>query len=339
MMNTYNHREQVEPTIYRATPWLGGGNTQYTTGQSWQRQQVKGKGKPGTLSNSWGQGWRLEGKGLPGKGQRLEGPSGATRALAEAPAALGKGVVPWGGRGRGRGGLVAGVPAGCLAPCPSGLPGNPECLKGKGPTSWSSKGGGAQKGKPGALSNQWGDTWNPAGKGYPGRGHMLGGPSGITRAPAAAPAVVFGKGAIPWGGRGRGWVRLVHQVPHCSSPPKHPLVGEGRAPLHSKGGRATVVWEDNQANGQWQLWKGKPVRGVVVDGNHTIATRNYWGLLRGKGNGKQWYVPQSDPGPGELGSRFMKQGSPGAPAAHCSWFEGRDPAPSSVVSHCATRGG
>jgi len=162
----------AEPTSLRATPWLGGVNTQHTVTQSVWRPQ-KWTGKPGTQSNQWGDVWNSKGTGHLGKGQAAGGYQWGQRrddytmkAFTVAPALVsGKGA--WGGRGRGRG---QGVP---WVPFCSGLPGSPPRREELAPLG--SKGGEASWSQPGALRNWLGKGWNLPGQGQLGKGHWPGG--------------------------------------------------------------------------------------------------------------------------------------------------------------------
>ena len=194
--------------MFRATPLLGGGNTQHVR---WWRQ-AKGQGKPGAQSTWWGAVQTSKGKGYPEKGHWASGDKwghGAARhnqAPAVAPAVVpGKGGFSWGGRGRGWGQRVPQVPF-CSSP-----PGCPPRREEQ--TLPGSNGRGMKGRQPGAWSQQPRGGWNPEGQGYPRRDHCSGGDQrGKERVPwnkalFAAPAMVLGKGALPWGGRGRGWVQ------------------------------------------------------------------------------------------------------------------------------------
>jgi hypothetical protein len=220
----------------------------------------------------------------------------------------------WGGRGRG---WVQGVHQ---VPFCSSLPGRPprraeQALPG-------SKGRGA-KGRPGAWSQQPRGGWNPQGQGYPGRDHCLGGDQRgqgreiWIKAPSAAPAMVLGKGALSWGGRGRGWDRGGVQAPFRSSLPIHPPMGEVRT--WEVGKRGGAVGGKGQAG--WQPWKGKVARSQGVgDGDHTFTTSNYWGPLQAR-------RPQAVR-PGGQGVRGAEEDAPVPIRNGLSSTKGRNPAPS-----------
>ena len=73
MMHTTKQREQAEPTLLRATPWLGGVNTQQNTVMQSTWTLSKGTSKPGTQSNQWGGIWTSKGTGHLGKGHAARG--------------------------------------------------------------------------------------------------------------------------------------------------------------------------------------------------------------------------------------------------------------------------
>ena len=159
------------------------------------------------------------------------------QAPAVAPAVVpGKGGFSWGGRGCGWGQRVPQVTF-----C-SSLPGCPPRREEQ--TLPGSNGRGMKGRQPGAWSQQPRGGWNPEGQGYPRRDHCPGGDhrgqGRVTqnKAPFVAPAMVLGKGALPWGGRGRGWVQGGAQAPYCSSLPVRPPMGEVR------------TWEVGKGEGQ-----------------------------------------------------------------------------------------
>ena len=329
-MKRTNFSEQAEPTLLRATPSLGGVNTQQTqSAKGWGKGT---KGKPGTLRNQWGEVWNSKGKGRLGKGHAWGDQWGKGRvpALAAAPAVvLGKGAFSWGGRGRGWGQRVQHVPY-CSSP-----PGNPP--RRERPYPLGNQGRMAKGGQPGTLSHQLGNGWNT--KGQPGRGHC---PRGDQRgrwkgwnklALAAAPAVVLGKGTLPWGGRGRGWGREVPQVPFRSNPPGHSVPVTAPTQLGCKGGGAKGKGYTAKGGEQWQQWKGKgKVGGKARSGDHTIPVSNYWEVLQGR-------KPQAVcPG----GQRLQgTDEEPFVPIRNSleSFGKGRNLAPSRVVSQSASWGG
>ena len=186
---------------------------------------------PGSQSTWWGAVLTSKGENYPGKGHLARGHQwGKGRMIHnEAPSAApavvpGKGGFSWGGRGRGWDWMVP------QAPCQGNPPGNPpwreeQALPG-------SKGGGAKGREPGARSQQPRRGWNPKGQSHFGRdqcsgGHQWGKGRMIhNKAPSAAPALVFGKGALPWGGRGHGWNWVVPQASCWSNLPGNPPNGE-----------------------------------------------------------------------------------------------------------------
>ena len=106
-MNYNNHNKQVEPTQYRAQPWLDGVNIQRMRYKGAAAGKGKGQGKgskgePGALSTWWGTTWIPAGKGRSGKGHHAGGDQWgqASRLINRAPSvapavASGQSARPW----------------------------------------------------------------------------------------------------------------------------------------------------------------------------------------------------------------------------------------------------
>ena len=338
MMHTTKQREQAEPTLLRATPWLGGVNTQQNTVTQSTWTLSKGTGMPGTQSNQWGGIWTSKGTGHLGKGHAARGYQwGQQReiftmeALAAAPAMIpGKGAGPWGGRGRGWGQGVPGVPF-----C-SSLPGSPLPRREEG-SPLGGKGGEANWSQPRSWSDWTGKGWNLRGQGYLGKGHCPGGGRGgkggaiHNKAPLVAPAVALGKGALPLGGKGSGWGRGVPQVPSLSSPPGSLPRGKPPNWSGSKGGGAQGSDQNGGDNG-WQQWRGKRATAMgAQDGGHTVKITNYWQPLQQTGTPAVHPREQRLWGADEDPFVPIRNGLNGS--------KGRQPAPSRGVSQSATWGG
>ena len=242
--------------MLRATPWLGGVNTQQNTVMQSTWTLSKGTGMPGPQSNQWGGIWTSKGTGHLGKGHAARGYQwGQQReiftmeALAAAPAMVpGKGAGPWGGRGRGWGQGVPGVPF-----C-SSLPGSPLPRREEG-SPLGGKGGEANWSQPRSWSDWTGKGWNLRGQGYLGKGHCPGGGRGgkggaiHNKAPLVAPAVVLGKGhCLGWTGK---WL----------GPGGGGGVEEGRSELYEKAAPLEASQGGNLRTGQEA--KGEGLRGVI----------------------------------------------------------------------------
>ena len=312
---------------------MGGVNTQHMQAAKGWGKGPKGMGKPGTPRSQWGEVWNSKGKGHLGKGHAWGDRWGQRRtaghqALTVAPAVcLGKGTFPWGGRGRGWGQRVQQVPY-CSNP-----PGRPPWREG--PTLLGNQGGGTKGGKPGTLSNQLGIGWNGRlERGHCPRGDQWGrGRNWNKGALAAAPAVVLGKGAMPWGGRGRGWGQEVQQAPCCSNLPVNPRHMSALAQLACKGGGAKGGGNPAKGEGQWQEWRRKGrAQGQTAIGSHTISTSNYWGVLQKSKS------PAVRPGEQRLQGADEE---PSVPIRNSGVFscKGRNSAPSREVSQSASWGG
>ena len=258
MRYTTTRREQAEPTLLRATPWLGGVNTQHTSSNRAWWEPSRRTSMAGTLSNHWGKAWNSKGDGYPGRSYCPGGDQGGqrmtqqNRAPLAAPAVVfGKGIHPWGGRGRG---WVQRVPQ---VPYCSSLPGTPNWKEGS--TSGGGEGGGHKGRQP--QNSWWGAVWSLSGRSHPEQGQWTRGDQqgkGKNRgALSAAPAMSLGKGAFAWGGRGRGQGRGVPQVPFRSGPPGSPRRGEGPTPSAVAGkkgkGKGDQLFSNAvKANQHWQ---------------------------------------------------------------------------------------